>query len=141
MTRETYLKGKRAEYELMRKLMRAGYAVMRAPASGAKARRVFYPDIFAVRYSNGKYRVLVFEVKLRKTKEYIFLTGPKVWLLKDFARRAGGEAYVAVKVADEKKWYIFPIDVLEEQRWEKGVRYVITKQMYQSAKTLSEVIS
>jgi len=141
MTRETYLKGKRAEYELMRKLMRAGYAVMRAPASGAKARRVFYPDIFAVRFDGKRYKVLVFEVKLRKTKEYIFLTGPKVWLLKDFARRAGGEAYVAVKVADEKRWYIFPIDSLEEQQWEKGVRYIITKDMYSRAKSLSEVIS
>lgn len=141
MTRETYLKGKRAEYELMRKLMRAGYAVMRAPASGAKARRFFYPDIFAVRFDGNRYKVLVFEVKLRKTKEYIFLTGPKVWLLKDFARRAGGEAYVAVKVADEKRWYIFPIDMLEEQQWEKGVRYIITKDMYIKAKSLSEVIS
>ena len=135
-----YRRGKQAELELVKKLRKAGYAVMRAPASGARTKRVFYPDVFAVRFDGSRYRVLVFEVKLRKHRDAIYLAAPKVWMLENFARRAGGEAYIAVRVSEEKRWYLFPLDILEKQRWEKGIRYVITKQMYEKAKRLSEVI-
>lgn len=135
-----YRRGKRAEMELIKKLRRAGYAVMRAPASGAKAKRVFYPDVFAVKYDGNRYRVLVFEVKLRKTREFIAIPAPKIWLLHDYAKRSGGKAFVAVKIADEKKWFVFPIEELQRQQWEKGIRYIITKDMYSKAKTLSDVI-
>jgi len=135
-----YRLGKRAEYELIKKLVRAGYAVMRAPASGAKAKKVFYPDVMAVKYKDGKYRVLIFEVKMRSRKIPIYIAGPKIWMLRDYARRSGGEAYVAVKIQPEKRWYVFPIEQLQEQKWEKGIRYVITVGMFEKALSLSDVI-
>lgn len=135
-----YRRGKRAESELVKRLWRAGYAVMRAPASGAKVKRVFYPDVFAVKFDGSRHKVLIFEVKLRRDRMVIHIPAPKVWMLQNYARRSGGEAYIAVKVASEKRWFVFPIDVLEQQRWEKGLRFVITKQMYEKAMSLSDVI-
>jgi len=135
-----YRRGKQAELELVTKLRKAGYAVMRAPASGAKIKRIFYPDVFAVRFDGSSYKVLVFEVKLRKHRDTIHIPGPKIWLLQDYARRAGGRAFVAVKISEEKRWFVFPVEELQQQRWEKGLRYVITKDMYDKAKRLSEVI-
>jgi len=135
-----YRKGKQAELELVKKLRKAGYAVMRAPASGARTKRVFYPDVLAVKFDGKNYRVLVFEVKLRKHRDTIHIAGPKIWLLQDYAKRAGGKAYIAVKISEEKQWFVFPVEMLEQQKYEKGVRYVITKDMFSRAKKLSEVI-
>jgi len=84
--------------------------------------------------------VLVFEVKLRDDREYIQIAGPKVWLLREYAKRAGGRAFVAVKVSKEKRWYVFPVEMLREQKYEKGIRYVITKDMYENALCLSDVV-
>jgi len=135
-----YVKGKRAEYEIIMRLKKYGYAVIRAPASGAKAKKVFYPDVFAVKFDGNSYKVLVLEVKLRDSRETIYIAGPKMWMLMDYARRAGGKAYIAVKVSSEKRWFMFPVEMLQKQEFEKGVRYVITVDMYEKAMHLWEVV-
>lgn len=131
-----YLRGKTAELELARKLWKYGYAVVRGPASGRKARKVFYPDIFAAK--NNK--ILVIEVKLRKHRDTIHLKEYTVRMLREYARRSGGKAYVAVKISEEKAWYFFPIEELEEQVHNGRKRYVITVNMYSKARKISDIV-
>jgi len=134
------MKGKRAEYELINMLKKSGYAVMRAPASGARARKVFYPDVMAVRFDGQRYRVLVFEVKLRDERETVYIAGPKYWMLRDYAVRAGGRAFLAVKVSKERRWFLFPIEVMEEQVWKYGKRYVLKVEMYDRGLSINDVL-
>lgn len=99
------------ERDLVRKLWEAGFACVRGPASGAKARRIFYPDVVAIR--NG--RVYVFEVKTRRKLETIYIDRRKLLNLIDFARRAGGRAFIAVKIVDgASDWRFIPIEKLEK---------------------------
>lgn len=135
-----YMKGKQVELELAKKLWKAGYAVMRAPASGARAKKVYYPDILAVKYDGEKHRVLVLEVKLRAKRNTIQLAGPKVWRLHEYTRRAGGEAYIVVKVPSEGRWFIFPLQLLKREEHEGKVRYVITMDAYDRALGLEALL-
>jgi len=92
-----------AERELARILWGHGFAVVRGPASGARTRRLFYPDLTAI----YKGRVYVFEVKYRRSMNSgaIYVSRDKLERLKEFARRAGGEAFIAVKLPG-KGWYL-----------------------------------
>jgi len=113
---------------------------MRAPASGARARKVFYPDVMAVKFDGQRHRVLIFEVKLRDDRETIYIAGPKYWMLRDYAMRAGGQAYLAVKVYKEGRWFLFPIEWMEEQVWKYGKRYVLKVETYERALSIRDVI-
>jgi len=92
-------KGYRAERELVHALWRLGFAVMRAPASGARIRKAEYPDVVAIM----KGRVAVFEVKSRAKPTGIYIELDQVRKLLDFAERAGGIPYIAVKLP-HKEW-------------------------------------
>jgi len=131
-----YARGKRAELELARILWRRGFAVMRAPASGARAKRIPFPDILAVRYEPGYMTVLVVEVKLRRERGSIKIARGKAWRILDYARRSGGEAYVAVKVSSEGRWYWVPLEELEP----RGDGYTLRLAHYDNALTLDEAI-
>lgn len=135
-----YVKGKRVELELAKKLWKAGYAVIRGPASGARARKVHYPDIMAVKFDGSRHRVLVLEVKLRAKRNTIQLAGPKVWRLHEYARRAGGEAYIVVKVPSEGRWFIFPLQLLKREEVDGKIRYVITMDAYDRALGLEALL-
>lgn len=100
-------KGAVRERELANWLWELGFAVVRAPASGGGVRRRFAPDIVAIRGG----RVLVLEVKYRARPTTIPMDCDRVARLVEFARRAGGEAHVAVKYARES-WRIMPIEPL-----------------------------
>ena len=88
-------RGYEAERELVRKLWRRGFAVVRGPASGAKVRKAVYPDVVAIKNRH----VLVFEVKKRSRLESIYLDKEQVAKLREFARRAGGDAFIAIKIS------------------------------------------
>ncbi len=95
MKPRTVRKGAKVERELARKLWEAGLAVMRAPASGSGTRRLFYPDLVAM----YKGRIAVIEVKYRThTEGYIRIEKEKLEKLLIYAVRAGGEAFLALKV-------------------------------------------
>lgn len=99
-------RGFEAERELTRILWRHGFAVVRGPASGARAKRIFYPDLVAL----FKGRIFIIEVKYRRnTKQAIYIAKDKVDRLVDFTRRAGGTLVVAVKVPN-KDWLIIEFD-------------------------------
>ena len=96
MTSQT--KGSRVERELVRLLDEAGFAVMRAPASGAATTREL-PDVLA---GNGKL-FYAFEVK-SSSKNTIYLTGQEVEALVYFSQNFGAKARIGVRF-DREKWY------------------------------------
>jgi len=126
-------RGYRAERELVVTLWRLGFAVMRAPASGAKVRKAGYPDLVAIK--DG--RVAVFEVKSRRVESTVYLDSEQVKKLRAFAERAGGISYVAVKVP-RKGWRFVRA---EELTITKGGRYRVTKEQIAKAPGLSGVLS
>ena len=98
------MKGAGYERELANMLWNMGLAVMRAPASGGGVKRRVAPDLVAI------YRgmVFIFEVKYRARPTTLTLDCLKISRLLEFARRAGGEVYVAVKFA-RRPWKIIPV--------------------------------
>ncbi len=117
-------KGFRAERVLANKLWELGFAVIRGGASGSGVRRRFTPDIIAMR--NGK--ILVLEVKYRSKEEPIPIERLRIEKLLDFARRAGGEVYIAVKYG-KKKWKFIHVSYLLKLNGEciSSSRYVYIK--------------
>ncbi len=126
-------RGYRAERELVIKLWRLGFAVLRAPASGARIRRADYPDIVAIR----KGKVAVFEVKSRSSVENIYIKEEQVRKLLNFTERAGGKAYIAVKIP-YLGWRMIPVSKLEKT---PGGRYRLSKDLIISAKGMEQVLT
>lgn len=101
-------RGFRAERELVTKLWKMGFAVMRGPASGAKVRKSVYPDVVAIK--DGK--VFVFEVKVRSRPSSIYIDRTQLSKIIEFARRASGEAVVAIRITSLRIWKAVPINEL-----------------------------
>jgi len=100
-------KASRAENELATILWGMGYAVIRGPSSGGGVRRRFQPDLVAI-----KDRViLVFEVKTGRENEPLYIESSQVLGVQEFARRAGGVAYIAVRLKGGE-WRFHPVDSL-----------------------------
>jgi Holliday junction resolvase len=93
-------RGFNAERELARILWENGFAVVRGPASGARARHIVYPDLVALYHG----KIFVFEIKYRHATT-IYITLEQVRKLLEFASRAGAEPYIAVKIP-RRGWYI-----------------------------------
>ena len=100
-----YLIGKRYELELARKLYKLGFAVIRAPASGRKAKRVPYPDIVAIKKRN----ILVISVKYRSTIGTIYISEDEMRKMINFANRSDGIIIAAVKVRGLGDWRVIPL--------------------------------
>ncbi len=122
-----------AERELVRKLWRMGFAAIRAPASGAKVKKSVYPDVVAI--YRGK--VLVFEVKSRKKLCTIYIPHRQLVRLEEFARRAGGEAYIAIKLGDLKTWKVVALSSIICE----GDRCRIPKDVIENSKDLSQLLA
>ena len=93
-------KGDRRERELVNLLDEAGFAVMRAPASGSATERDL-PDVLA---GNGE-RFFAIEAK-SSSGDPIYLDGEEVESLLFFSRNFGAKARVAVRF-DREDWYFF----------------------------------
>ncbi|PSQ60591.1 nucleoid-structuring protein H-NS [Halobacteriales archaeon SW_7_71_33] len=98
-------KGDRRERELVNLLDEAGFAVMRAPASGSATDRDL-PDVLA---GDGD-RFFAVEAK-SSADDAIYLSGGEVESLVYFARNFGARARVGVRF-DEEDWYFFHPDEL-----------------------------
>ncbi len=134
--KKMYMRGKKAEIELVRILWKHGFFAIRSPGSGRRARRVFYPDIVAIR----KGRIILFEVKLRKHRDTIHIPGYIIEKYMELMERTNGEFYIAVKVTNESRWYLFTVDQLEKQEHNGRTRYVITVSMFMDAKQLDTIL-
>ncbi|MEM0369474.1 MAG: Holliday junction resolvase Hjc [Pyrobaculum sp.] len=86
-------KGTTRERELANYFWERDCAVLRGCSSGAGVRKRYVPDIVAI--CRGK--ILVFEVKYRSDAVVIRIEQDKLEKLIEFAKRAGGEAYLLVK--------------------------------------------
>ena len=93
-------KGDRRERELVNELDAAGFAVMRAPASGS-ATESDLPDVLA---GDGD-RFYAIEAK-SSAGDPIYLSGEEVESLIYFARNFGAKARIAVRF-DREDWYFF----------------------------------
>ena len=93
-------KGDRRERELVNLLDEAGFAVMRAPASGSATAREL-PDVLA---GDGE---VFYAIEAKSSAgDPIYLTGEEVEALVYFARNFGAKPRVAVRF-DREDWYFF----------------------------------
>lgn len=122
------------ERDLVRRLWKHGLAVIRAPASGSRARTVLYPDIVAI----YKGKVVAIEVKTAKTPRSIYIESIQVEKLLEFVNRAGGEAFIAVKVIGTGEWIFVPVSKLERT---EGGNYKLSKDYITSGIKLEALIS
>ncbi len=131
MSRRT--RGFSRERELARLLYKRGFAVIRAPASGAKAKRVSYPDIVAIKNSV----VLVFEVKTREKPCSIYIDKRQYMKLLDFVERSGGYGFIAVKIMDGRGWRFIPLEMVEETR---GGNYKVSVEAIEKGYRLDDIV-
>jgi Holliday junction resolvase len=93
-------KGDRRERELVNLLDEAGFAVMRAPASGSATDRDL-PDVLA---GNGD---VFYAIEAKSSAgDPIYLTGEEVESLVYFAQNFGANARIGVRF-DREDWYFF----------------------------------
>jgi Holliday junction resolvase len=128
-----YLIGKRYELELARKLYKYGFAVIRAPASGRKAKRVPYPDIVAIKRRN----VLVISVKYRSTIGTIYVSQDELRKMVDFSKRSDGIMIVAVKVKELGDWRVIPLSTINTST-SNIEKVTLTVDMVRNAKRLED---
>ncbi len=126
-------RGFRAERELVKKLWKYGFAAIRGPASGAKVKKSVYPDVVAI----YKGKVLVFEVKSRKKLQSIYMKREQLDKILEFARRAGGEAFIAIRLSDLRDWRIVPTSSLSIE----GDRVKVPKDVIERAPSFETFIS
>lgn len=122
------------ERDLALKLWKKGFAVIRAPASGSKTRRIVYPDLVAIR--NGV--ILVFEVKTIHEKRPIYIRKQQVEKLKEFLKRSGGHGFIAVKIVGSMDWRFIPLDELEETN---GGNYKVSIKRLMSSLKISNLVA
>jgi len=103
---------------------------MRAPASGAKIKRAKYPDVVAIK----KGRVAVFEVKSRSKEGAVYVDKEQVEKLLNFAERAGGKAYIAVRIAG-RGWLFVPLSKLEDT----GSSYKVSRESLDEGMTIEQL--
>jgi Holliday junction resolvase len=93
-------KGNRRERELVNRLDESGFAVMRAPASGAATEREL-PDVLA---GDGD---VFYAVEAKSSSgDPIYLTGEEVEALVYFSRNFGAKPRIGVRF-DREDWYFF----------------------------------
>jgi Holliday junction resolvase len=100
-------KGDRRERELVNLLDDAGFAVMRAPASGSATTREL-PDVLA---GNGE-TFYAIEAK-SSAGDPIYLDGEEVYALVYFAQNFGAKPRIGVRF-DREDWYFFHPDDLHQ---------------------------
>ncbi|MCY0868294.1 MAG: Holliday junction resolvase Hjc [Desulfurococcus sp.] len=98
------------ERDLARRLWNEGFAVIRAPASGSRARILKYPDIVAL----YKGRIIALEAKTAGEEKAIYVRREQVEKLLEFSKRAGASPFIAVKFVGEGEWFFVPLDRLVE---------------------------
>ncbi|QOR95135.1 Holliday junction resolvase [Thermosphaera chiliense] len=98
------------ERDLVQRFWNHGFAVIRSPASGSKAKTILYPDIVAIYHG----KVLAIEAKTIRRERTIYLKKQQVEKLIEFSKRAGGEAYIAVKIVGTGEWRFISLNSLQD---------------------------
>ena len=95
--------GVRAERDLVHRFWEAGFAVLRAPASGGGT-MLPRPDLIAGSVKRNKFFVL--EIKT-VGKNILYINEDQIKALIEFADRIGFEPYVGVKFKKKRKDFFF----------------------------------
>ncbi len=127
-------KGDRRERELVNALDEAGFAVMRAPASGAATAREL-PDVLA---GNGD---VFYAIEAKSSSgDPIYLDNEEVYaLVQVFARNFGATPRIAVRF-DREDWFFFhPSDVHETE----GGNYRVKRERIEAdeAETIEDLLA
>ena len=126
-------RGTALERYIVSRLRDKGFAVVRAPASGSK-RKDHVPDIIALKSGI----ILLIEVKSRKSGNRIYIGKEQAGGIREFARKSGGELFVAAKIKNilcfikfeelrktEKENYVIDLETIEKgMKIDDLVRYV-----------------
>ena len=113
--------------------MKYGYMVLRAPASGRKAKRLPYPDLLAFKHG----RLLIFEVKRRQRRQAVYLSEEQYRTLKAWQEK-GAESYVVVRYDSEGPDYIaVPLECIEN---DNGKYRLTVERVIDCGKNILEVI-
>lgn len=126
-------RGFNKEREFSRRLWNMGFATVRAPASGSKARLVVQPDVVAAKGG----RIFCFEVKTRRRGPF-YIGEEQVRKLCEWAKRAGAKPFIAIYT--KRRWFLVPLEAIE--KIEEGYR--IGKEQLEGAldlKDLDEIVS
>jgi Holliday junction resolvase len=103
---------------------------MRAPASGAKIKKAKYPDVVAIK----KGRIAAFEVKSRSKEGAVYVDREQVEKLLNFAERAGGRAYIAIRISGWS-WIFVPVSKLEYT----GSSYKVSREAIGEGMTIEQL--
>lgn len=105
--RKNRRRGFQKERDLVRKLWEMGFATIRAPASGAKARKTYQPDIIAAKDN----KIFVIEVKTRRSSDTVYIDQYQVQKVEEWVKRAGTNArgFIAVYFDRKQGWRFVPI--------------------------------
>ncbi|BCU71342.1 Holliday junction resolvase Hjc [Stygiolobus caldivivus] len=129
-------RGTSLERYIVSRLRDKGFAVIRAPASGAK-RKDHVPDIIAMKSGI----IILIEMKSRKNGSKIYIEKEQAEGIKEFARRSGGELFLGAKIEKELRFvkfdnlrktdagnYVVDLDILASGMvFDDLVRYVDAK--------------
>lgn len=124
-------KGSVEERDLVNKLWDAGFAAMRAPASGGATKRPL-PDVLA---GNGKL-YLAIEVKSTR-QDHIYIDNEKIANLREFSEIFGAVPYVGAKFI-RKPWRFIRLEDLHVTRSENY--RVNTDLAFSEGKDFEEII-
>lgn len=110
-------KGSTKERELANHFWERGCAVLRGCSSGGGIRKRYVPDLVAICRGN----VLIFEVKYRSKYGTIVVENEKIDKLLDFAKRAGGEAFLLVKYGRNPWRVLKAVERVGREDYEKAI--------------------
>jgi len=122
-------KGTYYERQLVKAFWDAGFGVVRAPTSGGATSRAL-PDLIA---GNGEVYYAI-EVKMRKELP-VYITIEQINEIKEFSRRFGAKAFVAVKLP-YRKWKFIPIENLSRN----GKNYKVGEKEYLKGLKLDDLL-
>ncbi len=119
------------ERELARKLWKLGFAVVRGPASGAKAKNIVQPDLIAIKNRN----IYIIEIKTSNKLRNIYVEDTQIEKITEFAKRSGGKPMIAVKIIGSGKWKFIDIEKLVKI----GSKYRIDKDVIINGLTIKDI--
>jgi len=124
------VRGSAVERYIVSKLRDKGFAVLRAPASGSK-RKDHVPDIIALK--SGV--IILIEVKSRKNGKKIYIEREQAEGISDFAKKSGGELFLAAKIDRTLRFVKF-----EEIRKTEGGNYAIDLETVEKGMDIDDLV-
>jgi len=130
------LRGVRIERDLANKLWEMGFAVIRGGSSGGGVRKRYVPDLVVMKAG----KIAVLEVKYRSESDRVQLKIDRLYKLQDFARRAGGEAFIVVKFRGEEYRFVRLRDILQQLNDDREYVYLTKEEVNKLGLSFKEFI-